>query len=120
MIEEFRGEYGFLSNFYYSPLEMWGIRFPTVEHAFQACKTTDPQLRQKIADSSTPQTAKRMGRKLKLREDWEDVKVIYMYTLLKQKFSDKNLRIYLLSTGNEKLVEGNWWKDRVWGVYDGE
>lgn len=59
--------------------------------------------------------AKQVGRKLKLRLGWEDMRLDIMNRLLLQKFSDLDLQAKLLATGNEELVEGNWWHDQFWG-----
>lgn len=40
IIDSFHGEYAFLSNYYDSPIFYDGILYPSVEHAFQAAKTT--------------------------------------------------------------------------------
>ena len=42
IIDSFRGEYGFLSNFNKSRVEFEGMTYPSVEHAFQAAKNPDP------------------------------------------------------------------------------
>lgn len=115
MIVEFDGEYAFLSNFYDSPIFYEGITYPTNEHFFQAMKTLDPAERQKIASAKTPGLAKRMGRNVQLRPDWEKVKVDVMRTGLMLKFTDAALAEKLLATGDEELVEGNWWHDNTWG-----
>lgn len=70
MIDSFRGEYAFLSNFYHAPFIVKGIRVDTVEHAFQACKTLDKTEQKKILSAKTPGEAKRLGRKCTLRKDW--------------------------------------------------
>ena len=41
VILEFKGEYAFLSNFYPSTFILDGKIYPTVEHYFQAQKTTN-------------------------------------------------------------------------------
>ena len=46
----FTAEHRYLSNFYPSVIRAEGISYPTVEHAFQAAKTTDTGLRRKIAE----------------------------------------------------------------------
>ena len=115
MIVEFDGEYAFLSNFYDSPIFYEGITYPTNEHFFQAMKTLDPVERQKIADAKTPGLAKRLGRSVKLRPDWEKIKVDVMRTGLMLKFTDAALAEKLIATGDEELVEGNWWCDNTWG-----
>ena len=115
MIVEFDGEYAFLSNFYDSPIFYEGITYPTNEHFFQAMKTLDPAERQKIASAKTPGLAKRLGRNVQLRPDWEKVKVDVMRTGLMLKFTDAKLAEKLIATGDEERVEGNWWHDNTWG-----
>ncbi len=115
MITKFENEYSFLSNFYPSPITYQGITFPTVEHFFQAMKTLNPAEFIEIKDASTPGKAKRLGRKVTLRPDWENVKVSIMKVALHLKFDNMELREKLLATGDEYLVEGNTWHDNFWG-----
>ena len=119
-IAQFKGEYRFLSNFYPVAVEFEGIMYPTVEHAYQSAKTLDMNERKRIAALPTPSDAKREGRKLKLREDWETVKSDVMERCVRYKFThDAELRERLLATGDAILEEGNDWGDRVWGVVNG-
>lgn len=68
----------------------------------------------------TPAAAKRMGRKVVMRPDWDTVKFDIMLDLVRRKFlGHPDLREMLLATGDEQLIEGNYWGDRVWGVCDG-
>lgn len=115
MINCFEREYAFLSNFYPSPIKYEGIKYPTVEAAFQAAKTSDLHMKMAIATADNPGKAKRMGRKVVLREDWEEIKDKVMEDCLRLKFSDPVLREKLLATGDEELEEGNWWHDNYWG-----
>jgi len=115
MICEFENKYAFLSNFYPSPFTHDGITYPTNEHFFQAMKTLDIAERKAIAAADTPGKAKRMGRTVKLRSDWEKVKVYYMELGLRLKFADQELAQKLIDTGDEELIEGNWWHDNTWG-----
>lgn len=115
MIVEFDGEHAFLSNFFPSSILYEGIVYPTNEHFFQAMKTLDQAERQKIANAETPGMAKRLGRHVQLRPDWEQIKVDVMRTGLMLKFTDAALAEKLLATGDEELVEGNWWHDQTWG-----
>lgn len=115
MIKEFDKEWAFLSNFYWQEIEHEGIVYPTNEHFFQAMKTLDPAERRAIANSGTPGQAKRMGRKVSLRPDWENVKVAIMKEALYKKFADEELADWLVETSDEELVEGNWWHDNFWG-----
>jgi hypothetical protein len=115
-INQFTGPYRFLSNFYPTPILDEGITYPSVEHAFQANKTWSRLDRKKIAAAKSPTDAKRMGRMVELRPDWEQRKLGVMGELLRIKFSDPKLKGLLLSTGRRPLIEGNWWNDRFWGV----
>jgi ribA/ribD-fused uncharacterized protein len=117
MINSFKGDYAFLSNFY--PVEIKGedgIIYPSVEHYFQAQKTLDIEKRKQIAKASTPSNAKKIGRKVSLREDWESIKELIMLEGLEEKFSSFDLKEKLLHTGDEYLEEGNTWHDTYWGV----
>lgn len=115
MISSFRGEWTRLSN--YSLCSVWfdGHIYSSVEHAYQAAKTLDDKERVGIRHIPTPNQAKKLGRKVTIRSDWEDIKVDIMRELLKEKFAQKPERDILISTGNEELIEGNWWGDRFWG-----
>jgi ribA/ribD-fused uncharacterized protein len=119
-IDCFDGEYAFLSNFYEAPVEKGGIVYPTNEHFFQAMKTLDNEERKKIAAALTPGQAKRMGRKVKLRPDWDSVRLQIMREGLVLKFlCHKDLAKKLVATGDAYLEEGNWWNDTFWGVCNG-
>jgi len=118
-IQEFSGEYRFLSNFYPAQVMLDGNWYPTVEHAYQAAKTTSPKVREIIRSSKTPGKAKRSGRVVPLRENWETVKQQVMLDLLRQKFYQGPLCAKLLSTAGHELIEGNAWGDTYWGVVNG-
>ena len=115
MIDCFDGHWAFLSNFYWNEIEFEGIIYPTNEHFFQAMKTLDINERRAIANCRTPGRAKRMGRRVALRHDWEDVKESVMLEGLCLKFTDEQLADWLLETGDEELVEGTTWHDNEWG-----
>ena len=123
IIDCFDGEFAFLSNFYEQPhfiTDEMGISYITVEHYFQASKSMDSAVRKRISILETPGKAKRAGRSVDLRPDWEEVKVNVMRTALIKKFSDPLMKAKLLETGDAELVEGNWWGDKFWGVCDDE
>ena len=114
----FHGVNYFLSNFYPSVITLDEIEYPTLEHAYQAAKTLNPIQRQMIREANTPGAAKKLGRKVDLRPDWEQIKLKIMYDLVKQKFAGP-LKQSLLNTGDAYLEETNWWHDTFWGVCDG-
>ncbi len=122
-IDRFEGPYRFLSNFYPSPVQMYGITWPSVEHAYQAAKIPRDhpdrdQLYKKILNE-TAGVAKKTGRKVPVRADWETFKLEAMAKLIARKFENPNLCDMLVATGDAKLVEGNYWGDTFWGVCKG-
>ena len=116
MINKFEGQYAFLSNYYNSPIVYESIEYPTVEHAFQAAKTLDMTKRYEISRLETPGAAKRAGRTLNLRKDWEDVKFEVMENCLREKFKDPELLMKLIATKGQFLIEGTTWHDKCWGI----
>ena len=116
MISRFDGEYFFLSNFYQCKVVYDGIEYGSAEAAFQAAKTTDYDTRCIFAKLN-PSQAKRLGRTIQLRPDWEDIKFKIMKDIVARKFTQNfDLKQKLLYTGNEKLIEGNSWHDYIWGM----
>lgn len=136
-IDKFTGQYEFLSNFYLHPVRYAGMTFPSNEHAFQAMKTTNcldripfqiqallPVVLNAEGQNIGPKEmscnqAKRAGRCLMLRPDWEQIKITIMTDVCRIKFQDPCLRKLLLDTGMAELIEGNWWNDTFWGVCNG-
>lgn len=115
-IESFQGKWRFLSNFWEAPTLFEGVLYPTSEHAYQAAKTEDKVLRAKIKGCATPGKAKRLGAKIALRKNWEDIKVGIMEHVVRSKFRlNTDLRDKLKATGNAELIEGNRWHDNFWG-----
>lgn len=122
-IERFTGYYNFLSNFYRHPFLHDGVLWPTAEHCYQAMKTLDYSDRVSVCMLPTPGKAKRAGRLVTLREDWEQVKLDVMYEVLVSKFeysTSTSLGNRLLETGEREIIEGNTWDDRYWGQCGGE
>lgn len=121
-IDRFNGRFTFLSNFSPSPVLLDGMLFPTVEHGFQAAKTLDRQERLALVQGSSMSAgqAKRWGRSVQLRPDWERVKDHIMLDLLRCKFAGSPLLAdQLEATGDTWLEEGNDWGDRYWGTVNG-
>lgn len=116
MIDSFRDKYTFLSNFVIVPRGIiYDFRYPTVEHAYQAAKSDDVNDRLALTRIKKASDAKAYGDTIQLRSDWYEIRNEVMYFLLQQKFSNTGLRKLLLATGNEELVEGNYWCDIYWG-----
>ena len=116
-IDSFRGEHAFLSNFYPSPIVYEGRHYPTVEHAYQAAKTVIAEEKEIIQQIPRPGPAKRAGRRVTLRKDWESIKIRVMDQLIKEKFKPgSQFTRRLLDTGDLPLQEGNTWGDTYWGI----
>lgn len=112
----FRGVLAFCSNMYLAAVFGYGSN----EHAFVASKTLDLGERAWVRHEPNPYHAKRMGRRLALRPDWEDIKLHVMETLVREKFArHPDLAKQLLATGDVELVERNHWGDTFWGVCNG-
>lgn len=115
MINQFKDEYRWLSNFEPCDVQFDGITYPSVEHAYQAAKTIDLAERELLLPLTAGQ-AKRYGRKITMRPDWDDIKVAVMKNLLQQKFAIKPYKDLLRATGAQEILEGNNWGDVFWGV----
>lgn len=107
----------FLSNFFEVPggVAYADERYPTVEHAYQAAKTTDTEARKKIMDAPTPSRAKHLGRAVQLRVGWDRAKLDVMHVLLDRKFATPYMARLLIATAPTELIEGNYWHDNFWG-----
>ena len=119
-ITSFSGEYRFLSNSW-PCLILYGMHwYDSCEHAYQAAKTTDIQVQLAIRNAQSAGMAKRLGKSVHLRPDWEKIKLEVMGDLLWQKFVlDHKLRARLVATGQRQLIEKNHWGDIYWGVCGG-
>ena len=119
-ISSFKGEFFFLSNFYEAPVTYDGIEYRNGEAAFQAQKVALPNDRRREFVLLGPSEAKKLGRRVPLRKDWEDVKVEIMRGVVAAKFEQNpELAEALLETGDAYLEEGNDWGDRTWGTVNG-
>jgi len=116
VIESFSGEHRFLSNFWPATVQFDGETYPSVEHAYQAAKTSDRAARRTVREAPGPAAAKRLGATVPLDPGWDEHRIPVMRDLLRQKFAHPELGARLLGTGSTVLIEGNDWGDRFWGV----
>lgn len=111
----FKNKYYFLSNMYPCDIEaVVGDKkysFTCVESAYQAHKC--PNKSSEFV-SLNGYEAKKLGKKVELRNDWNEIKVGLMKELVKQKFSKPDLLAKLKSITDE-IVETNNWGDTFWG-----
>ena len=115
-ITSFRGKNSFLSNMHPVFVTFEGVRYPSVENAFQAAKTLNLEDREVFRVCSSSE-AKKEGRKVVLRSDWDSKRIDIMRNLLKDKFSQPKFKEKLLETNDAEIIEGNTWGDTFWGVY---
>lgn len=115
----FRDEYWFLSNFYPVEIECAGLKFKCVESAFQAYKCANIEDRKLFVNLNGAE-AKKLGRKIPMRKDWEDIKVKVMYRLVMQKFNRNPSLLNQLKGIEGIIVEDNTWNDTFWGMCNGK
>jgi len=121
---EFRDKYAFLSNMYSCPIHYKGETFPCIETAFQWEKCADVNEQEKFINNKgyfvNGFVARKLGRQVKLRDDWKYARLTVMYDLLEEKFCrNEKLRQALKDTGNIWIQEDNDWGDTFWGVCNG-
>ena len=106
-----------MSNFEPCEVTFEGVTYPSTEHAYQAAKTLNPKIRALfLLPSVTAGKAKRMAKTMKVREDWNDVRVGVMEGLLRQKFAPgTSLALELAVLKDYDICEGNYWHDNFWG-----
>jgi ribA/ribD-fused uncharacterized protein len=102
------------------PLTINGIRIPTSEALYQACRFPHlPDLQQKIIAQKSPMTAKMVGKPFRdqTREDWNRSRVKIMRWCLRVKLAQHWSRFgrILASTQNKPIVEQSR-KDQYWGA----
>ena len=103
------------SNFEPCKIFLDGVPWPSVEHYYQAQKTFDLKSQERIRKLESAKDAKKAGKNLVVRPDWERVKESIMYDALQEKFKQGVFRNRLLNTGEQDIVEWNTWHDNYWG-----
>lgn len=120
-IRGFFGENRWLSNFWLASFSVDDILYRSMEHYYQASKAKNRDDLLYVAGSDTPGVAKARGRRLHVREDWNEVRLNVMRKGLRAKFEQNpELREKLLATGNAELIEENTWGDKFWGKCNGD
>ena len=115
IIDNFRGRYYFLSNFYEIPIIYNGLMYQSSEAAFQAQKTLDNNIRKDFTKLD-PRQSKRLGKKVQLRDNWNKIKTGIMAEIVHAKFTQHpELIEKLLLTDDATLIEGNTWHDNYYG-----
>lgn len=119
-VKGFFGKYRFLSNFHLAEVYFEGLKYPSTEHAYQAAKSLDENIRKEFLELTCAK-AKNKGQEILMREDWDIIKYDVMFSVVYDKFfRHKDLRQLLLETGDKYLEETNHWNDTYWGVCNGK
>lgn len=117
-IDSFKDKYAFLSNMYPCKIEFEGKIWNSSENIYQSRKTGYTQERD-IFPTMSPRDSKRYWKGAPLRNpQFHTHKIRYMLEAVRAKFAIPELAEKLLATGDAELIEGNWWGDRFWGVFD--
>lgn len=105
----------FLSNFYPCIIKYKRITYKSSEAAYMSEKQRELKWKEYCA-SATPAEIKKKSKSIKLRDNWEQIKIQVMFDVLRLKFQIPELREKLLATGDQHIEEGNTWSDTFWGV----
>ena len=116
----FKDKMYFLSNMY--PCSVTAtyngtrLTFTCVESAFQACKCMARANEFTVLDGYQ---AKKLGRQVPLRSDWNDIRVTIMDLLVRAKFEQNPTLIKELIHVEGEITEENTWNDTFWGISNG-
>ena len=100
------------------PITVDGIEYLAVENFFQAHKTSNRNLKIYIS-TLNPFESRKYGKKMVMRDNWDDIKLKIMEFAIDKKFNQPRFRDFLI-TVNEPIMEDNWWRDTFWGVYNNQ
>lgn len=116
----FKENYAFLSNMYPCNVTLnvngTARKFCCAESAYQAMK--EPERVDKFTRMNG-YDAKRAGKTLTLRDDWNDVRLDVMREIVRAKFTQNPWLLAKLRTVTVPITENNTWNDTFWGVCRG-
>ena len=114
-----KGEkYGWLSNMYRCEILWKGRVYKSAETIYQMMKCMYMEDHKKFDDLNGFE-AKKLGRHVKIRDDWHEVKIDVMRDVLRAKFNAGEILRRKLIELDEPIVEDNYWNDTFWGVCRG-
>lgn len=99
---------GFMSNFWRARMFIYGDWWNFVEAPYQSAKTNDLTEKEEIRRTGDPMEARLIGQKVQLVSQWDHIKRQVMKECCLAKFlQHPDLRIQLMKTGEEILIEDN-------------
>lgn len=113
----YEGKWYMFSNFSSFMVHWCGIDWITVEHAYQATKFIDKEIRILIQKARSAHDAKKIARAnlQRVRPEWEQIKLNVMESILRAKLEQHAyIRQKLLETKDAVIIEDSP-KDNFWG-----
>lgn len=114
----FRNNFQFLSNMYPCRVQYKGTEYSCSESAFQAQKCTKEE-EKNLFSNIDGFLAKKYGKKVSLRKDWNKVRVSIMEEVVRAKFEQHPDLARELAKVEGPIQEDNTWGDTFWGVCQG-
>lgn len=117
MIEQFTGEYSWLSNFALVDITLNDIEYPSVEHAYQSAKSNDKDWKLYCQNKNIkPGWVKTKSKNINVIPNWHNIKIDIMKECLNQKFRKEPYKTLLTKTKLIHIQEGNYHNDKFYGV----
>jgi ribA/ribD-fused uncharacterized protein len=117
---QFRGDFKFLSNFHNSVIVLNGKEYPTAEHAFQSCRAAKAEDAEKIRLATNPVEAKKLGKEVRQRSNWNQINLDVMRKVVEAKFTQHLDLAKKLKAVQGEIIEENYWRDTFWGTFEGK
>jgi N-glycosidase YbiA len=107
-------------NFSAHVVEIWGVTFPTAEHAYQWKKfhSSNPDVSEKILIAKSPEKVKQISHayESQVSQKWHDEKVSVMKEILHAKLTQHSDVLERLRATGDRLIAENSPVDSFWGV----
>lgn len=123
-IDNFNGYFDFLNNEYPCQVFFDGLLFKSVSYAYQASRSTERHIREKISLADTPAELYEIASKIDDPENWNSKRLRMMEAIVRDKFRrNRDLRERLKATGDRELA--NTYSDATisnifWGIVEGK
>ena len=116
VINQFKGEYDFLSNRFGCRFLWQGLQYGNAEAAFQASKCEEESERKVFTGCSADKAALK-GKEHVPYSGWEEARLDIMKSILKAKFEQNPALLKKLAdTGSRILINGNNKQETYWGI----
>lgn len=115
----FRDDFAFLSNMFPCKIIYKDLHFQSSESLYQAAKCKDKSLISNFCNLDGYR-AKKLGRKVQLIDNWEQIKIDVMRKCVYLKFTQNPILLQKLKKVKGLISEENTWNDTFWGICNGE